>query len=92
MVGVGKVVDRILAAKKAALAADTSAWERDRRSCGAGIDERVYRLYGLTEDEIKIMDPASSRRAGLRRVRGRNERNTPSHALRSHVAGGGARD
>jgi hypothetical protein len=29
--------------------ADTSAWERE-------IDERVYRLYGLTEEEIKTIE------------------------------------
>ena len=30
-------------------AADTSALERE-------IDERVYKLYGLTEEEIKIVE------------------------------------
>ena len=30
-------------------AADTGAWERE-------IDERVYRLYGLTKDEIKLVE------------------------------------
>jgi hypothetical protein len=35
----------ILAAK----AADTSAWEQE-------IDERVYKLYGLTAEEIKIVE------------------------------------
>ncbi len=29
--------------------ADTRAWERE-------IDELVYQLYGLTEDEIKIVE------------------------------------
>jgi hypothetical protein len=42
-------VDKILAAKRADPAADTSAWERE-------IDERVYRLYGLTAEEIKIVE------------------------------------
>ncbi|HPC49851.1 MAG TPA: hypothetical protein PL016_06950, partial [Kiritimatiellia bacterium] len=42
---------RILAAKQADPAADTSAWERE-------IDERVYKLYGLTEEEIKIVEGA----------------------------------
>jgi len=31
------------------LAADTSALERE-------IDDRVYRLYGLSKDEIKIVE------------------------------------
>ena len=43
------LVDRILAAKKDDPAADTSALERE-------IDERVYRLYGLTKDEIRIVE------------------------------------
>ncbi|MBI5649964.1 MAG: class I SAM-dependent DNA methyltransferase [Chloroflexi bacterium] len=42
-------VDRILSAKKRNPEADTSAMERE-------IDELVYRLYGLTEEEIKILD------------------------------------
>jgi len=42
-------VDKILAAKRADAAADVSAWERE-------IDERVYRLYGLTPEEIKIVE------------------------------------
>jgi len=29
--------------------ADTSAWERE-------IDQLVYQLYGLTEDEVKIVE------------------------------------
>lgn len=43
-------------AKDADPAADVSAWERDRRGCAAGIDAIVYRLYGLTEEEIRIME------------------------------------
>jgi type I restriction-modification system DNA methylase subunit len=43
------LVDKILAAKRADPAADTSALERE-------IDQRVYRLYGLTPDEIKIVE------------------------------------
>jgi hypothetical protein len=46
------LVDKILAAKRANPQADTSAWERE-------IDERVYRLYGLTPEEIKIVDEAA---------------------------------
>jgi adenine-specific DNA-methyltransferase len=54
-----QLVDRILAAKKKHAAADTSALERE-------IDQRVYRLYGLTPDEIRLVEasgPLSSRRA-----------------------------
>jgi len=43
------LVDRILSAKRADPAADTSAWERE-------IDQIVYRLYGLTPEEIKIVE------------------------------------
>jgi hypothetical protein len=31
-----------------------SAWERE-------IDERVYRLYGLTPEEIKLVESASAK-------------------------------
>ena len=44
-----KLVTRILATKAAEPSADTSALERE-------IDERVYKLYGLTEEEIKIVE------------------------------------
>lgn len=43
------LVDRILAAKKANPRANTSADEQE-------IDRLVYDLYGLTEDEIKIVE------------------------------------
>ncbi|MBI3986759.1 MAG: Eco57I restriction-modification methylase domain-containing protein [Lentisphaerae bacterium] len=43
------LVERILAARRANPVADTAALERE-------IDERVYRLYGLTEEEIKIVE------------------------------------
>ncbi len=51
------LVDRILAAKRKDLDADTSepalseveGWERE-------IDARVYQLYGLTEEEIKVVE------------------------------------
>jgi len=46
------LADRILKAKQANAAADVSALERE-------IDERVYRLYGLTPEEIKIVEEAS---------------------------------
>lgn len=43
------LVDRILSAKKANPLADTTAEERE-------IDRLVYELYGLTNDEVKIID------------------------------------
>lgn len=43
------LVARILAVKRASPAADTSALEHE-------IDERVYRLYGLTRDEVKLVE------------------------------------
>ena len=43
------LVDKILAAKKANPQADTSVWERE-------IDGLVYELYGLTEDEVKVVE------------------------------------
>jgi len=45
------LVGRILAAKRAAPAADTTALERE-------IDARIYRLYDLTPDEIKLVEEA----------------------------------
>jgi hypothetical protein len=42
------------AAKRADAAADVSAWERE-------IDERVYRLYGLTAEEIKLVEESGKR-------------------------------
>ncbi|MBI2949476.1 MAG: hypothetical protein HYY23_17705 [Verrucomicrobia bacterium] len=46
------LVDRILAAKQKNPAADTSALERE-------IDQQVYALYGLTPEEIKIVEDAA---------------------------------
>ena len=43
------LVNRILSAKKENPQADTSAWE-------AEIDKLVYELYGLTEEEIKVVE------------------------------------
>jgi type I restriction-modification system DNA methylase subunit len=43
------IVARILAAKRADPQADVSAWEGE-------IDRLVYQLYGLTEEEIKIVE------------------------------------
>jgi adenine-specific DNA-methyltransferase len=48
---------RILAAKAADPAADTSAWERE-------IDERVYKLYGLTAEEVAIVEGATQGKGG----------------------------
>jgi hypothetical protein len=45
---------RHIAAKRADPAADVTAWERE-------IDERVYRLYGLTPEEIKIVEESVRR-------------------------------
>jgi hypothetical protein len=42
------------AAKRTDAAADVSVWERE-------IDERVYRLYGLTPAEIKVVDESTRR-------------------------------
>lgn len=47
------LVDQILAAKQANPAADTTALE-------AEIDQLVYQLYGLTEEEIKIVEGVPS--------------------------------
>ncbi len=43
------LVDQILAAKKADPTADTSGWERE-------IDTLMYQLYGLTPEEIAIVE------------------------------------
>jgi hypothetical protein len=43
------LVDRILAAKQANPQADVTDLERE-------IDERIYRLYGLTPEEIRIVE------------------------------------
>jgi len=57
-----KLVERILAAKRADAAADVSAWERE-------IDERVYRLYGLAAEEIKIVEE-DGRKGGRMKAEG----------------------
>ena len=46
------LVDKILAAKKADPRADTGAWE-------AEIDFLVYKLYGLSYDEVLVVDPGT---------------------------------
>jgi len=46
---VESMVEAILSAKKENHAADTSAWEKE-------IDSLVYKLYGLTDEEIKIVE------------------------------------
>ncbi len=43
------IVDKILTAKRAEPQADTSPLEGE-------IDQLVYQLYGLTEDEVKIVE------------------------------------
>jgi len=47
--GMIEVIERIIAAKKTNPAADTSALERE-------IDQQVYALYGLTPEEIAIVE------------------------------------
>ena len=49
---VERLVDRILAAKQRDAKADVNALER-------AIDELVYGLYGLTPEEIKIVEGAA---------------------------------
>jgi hypothetical protein len=46
---VEQLVDRILAAKERDAEADVSGLERE-------IDQLVYSLYGLTPDEIKLIE------------------------------------
>lgn len=46
------LVDKILAAKKADPRADTGAWE-------AEIDFLVYKLYGVSYDEVLVVDPGT---------------------------------
>ncbi len=43
------LVDKILKAKKRDKEADTSQWDQE-------IDRLVYKLYGLTEEEVKIIE------------------------------------
>ena len=45
-----RLVDRILQAKEQSLSANTTDWENQ-------IDKLVYRLYGLSYDEVLIVDP-----------------------------------
>lgn len=49
-----KVVELILAAKARDYAADTIALEKQ-------IDDLIYKLYGLTPEEIKIVEESSHR-------------------------------
>ncbi|MDO5319952.1 MAG: Eco57I restriction-modification methylase domain-containing protein [bacterium] len=49
---ISSIVDRILAAKKIDPTADTSALESE-------IDQLVYKLYGLTEEEIAVVEGRS---------------------------------
>ena len=45
-----RLVDRIIQAKEQSLSANTTDWENQ-------IDKLVYRLYGLSYDEVLIIDP-----------------------------------
>ena len=47
-----EIVDKILIAKKADPQADTSEWEKE-------INEKVYELYGLTEEEKRIIEESN---------------------------------
>jgi adenine-specific DNA-methyltransferase len=47
-----RLVERIMSAKQRSASADVSALERE-------LDELVYALYGLTREEIKIVESAS---------------------------------
>jgi len=49
---IGKLVDQILTAKKANPQIDTTALE-------AEIDQMVYELYGLTDEEIAIVEEST---------------------------------
>jgi hypothetical protein len=48
-VALKRIVDKILAAKQRDAGADTRALERE-------IDESVYALYGLTPEEIRLVE------------------------------------
>jgi len=52
-----ELVTRILAAKAVDPATDTTALEQE-------IDRMVYKLYGLTDEEIKIVEDSSELRGG----------------------------
>ena len=49
-----EISERILAAKREGASADTRSLERE-------IDELVYALYGLTPEEIKIVEESARR-------------------------------
>ena len=51
---VERLVERILSAKQRDAGADVSAWERE-------LDELVYALYRLTDDEIKLVEESGQR-------------------------------
>ena len=51
---VERLVERILSAKQRDAGADVSALERE-------LDELVYALYGLTPDEIKLVQESAKR-------------------------------
>jgi adenine-specific DNA-methyltransferase len=48
------IVDQILEAKRGDPQADVSALEQE-------IDAHVYRLYGLTKDEVKLVEESAKR-------------------------------
>ena len=36
-----------------------ASWQLDMAECEQEVDKRVYALYGLTEDEIKLVEGAA---------------------------------
>jgi predicted nucleic acid-binding Zn-ribbon protein len=55
-----QLVERMLAAKqelgKAKTEAETTRLERECEALDRQIDQAVYELYGLTEEEIKVVE------------------------------------
>ena len=62
-----KLVDKMLAAKKAEAEADGARLEHWTRQCEAldrQIDQLVYELYGLTDKEIALVETGMQKQAG----------------------------
>ena len=60
-----KAVDRILEMKAVNAEADTSVLEKE-------IDQLVYQLYGLTPEEIAIVEGATAQKSDSRKRRSRD--------------------
>ena len=72
-------VDKVLSIKRADPAADTSAYE-------AEIDQLVYKLYGLTDEEIEVVEGRKvddGEGGGVLKQKDARERVPPSGALRT---------